>query len=127
MEEGQQEDVTSQGWPLGALTLFKLNEDFPKWRPVLEKATKKLNHAEGFNVSRPTAIGTLQSRSGESVRVDLLELVNKLSLKSKRSNRLELLSSLEENNGDEDIVQNPDAQTSGSLDITKVYGGNKKK
>ena len=105
MEGGQQEDVTSQGWPLGALTLFKLNENFPKWRPVLEKATKKLNHAEGFNVSRPTAIGTLQPRSGESVRVDLLELVNKLSLKSKRSNRLELLSSLEENNDDKDIVQ----------------------
>ena len=78
-------------------------------------------------MSRPTAIGTLQPRSGESVRVDLLELVHKLSLKSKRSNRLELLSSPEENNGDEDIVQNPDVQTSGSLDNTKVYGGNKKK
>ena len=26
---------SSLGWPLGALTLFNLNEDFPKWRQVL--------------------------------------------------------------------------------------------
>ena len=37
MQEGQQEDVTSQGWLLGALTLFNLNEDFPKWRQVPKK------------------------------------------------------------------------------------------
>ena len=77
MEEGQQEDVTSQGWPLGALTLFNLNEDFPKWRQVPKKASKKVNHAEGFNVSRPTTDGTLQPRSGEPMRVDPLDLINK--------------------------------------------------
>ena len=95
--------------------------------PGTEKASKKLNHDEGFNVSRPTASGTLQTQSDEPMRVDLLDLVNKASFKSKRSNRFELLGSLKENNDDEDIVQNPDAQTSGSHDNTKVYGGNKKK
>ena len=97
MEEGQQEDVTSQGWLLGALTLFNLNEDFPKWRQVLKKkASKKLIHAEGFNVSRPTTDGTLQPRSGEPMRVDLLDLINKPICKSKHSNRFELLGRREQ-------------------------------
>ena len=114
-------------WPLGTLTLFKLNEDFTKWRQVPEKASKKLNHAEGFNVSRPTATAALQPRSGEPMRVDLLDLISKPICKFKHSNRFEMWGSLEENNDDEDIIQNPDVQTSGSLDITKISGGNMKK
>ena len=127
MEEGQREDGTRQSWPLGALTLFSLNEDFPKWRQVPKKASKKLNNAEGFNVSRPTAIGTVQPRSGEPMRVDILDLISKPICKSKHCIRFEFLGSLEENNDDEDIVQNPDVQTSGSLDNAEMCGGNKKK
>ena len=47
--------------------------------------------------------------------------------KSKHSNRYELLGSLEENHDDEDIVQNPNVQTYGSLANKKIYGGNNKK
>ena len=53
--------------------------------------------------------------------------LNKPICKSKHCNRFELLGSLEEHNDDEDIVQNPDVQTSGSLDNAEMCGGNKKK
>lgn len=47
--------------------------------------------------------------------------MNTPSSKSRRANRSELVGSLEEDTDDQD-VQNCDAQTSGSVDSTKVFG-----